>query len=521
MKQHLFSIFLLGAFCGFSQPAVKWQKSLGGSAADRANAVAQTADGGFIVAGESLSSSGDVGANYGNLDYWVARIDSLGALVWQKNLGGTNDDRANAVAVTADGGCIVAGVSSSPVGNDITAVKGNADFWIVKLTSSGAISWQKNMGGTAAEEARAVQQTADGGYIIVGESRSNNFDLTGNLGLNDFWVVKTDNAGVIQWQKNLGGSLDDMAHAVQQTSDGGYIIAGQSKSPVGGNITSNNGNFDFWVVKLDASGNLTWQKSLGGSGNDVANSVRQTSDGGYIVAGKTDSNNSGQVGANNGAENAWVVKLTSTGTLSWQDCYGGLGFDGANAIVQTNDGGYLFAGNASSNNADVSGNKGGYDFWVVKLSSTGVIGWQKCLGGSSADVAMSVQTTTDNGYVVAGRSISADNDVTGPKGQDDFWVVRFAGTPSAAIGIREMEGNNAQLSVYPNPGQGIFRLSSTASLQGSQLKIMNAAGQIVYSSPLSESGFSVDLSGTAKGIYLLQVSDASGAVSGLKKLIVE
>jgi hypothetical protein len=519
MKKHLLPVLLLAALCGISQPAVKWQKSLGGSAADRANAVATATDGGFVVAGESLSNSGDLTANYGNADYWVARIDSLGALVWQKNLGGTSDDRANAVAATADGGFIVAGMSSSPVGNDITAVKGLNDFWIVKLSSTGAISWQKNMGGTGYDEARAIQQTSDGGYIIAGESRSNNYDLTGNQGLNDFWIVKTDNAGVIQWQKNLGGSADDMAYSVQQTSDGGYIVAGQSKSN-NGNVTGNNGNFDFWVVKLDASGSLTWQKSLGGSGNDYAYSVKQTGDGGYIVAGKTDSNNNGQVGANNGAENAWIVKLTSAGNLSWQDCYGGIGLDGANSILTTSDGGYLFAGVASSNNADVSGNKGLFDFWVVKLNSTGVIGWQKCLGGTSNDVAMSVQPTLDNGYVVAGRSISNNMDITNAKGQDDFWVVRFVGTPTP-IGIREMEGNSSLISVYPNPGAGIFTISSSASLQGSQLKVMNAAGQIVHNVTLSESGFSIDLSGAAKGLYLLQISDASGTITGLKKLVVE
>src|SRR6218665_969589 len=244
MKKYLLPVFLMGAFYGFSQPNIKWQKSLGGSSFDRANSVQQTADGGFVVVGESASSNGDVGANYGNLDYWVARIDSLGALVWQKNLGGAGDDRANAVAVSSDGGYLVVGFSGSSVGNDITAVKGNGDFWIVKLNSSGTISWQKNMGGTAIEEARAVQQTSDGGYIIVGESRSNNYDLTNNQGLHDFWIIKMDNAGAVQWQKSLGGSSDDVPRSVQQTSDGGYIVAGQSNSPASGDVTSNNGNFD-------------------------------------------------------------------------------------------------------------------------------------------------------------------------------------------------------------------------------------------------------------------------------------
>jgi hypothetical protein len=198
-----------------------------------------------------------------------------------------------------------------------------------------------------------------------------------------------------------------------------------------------------------------------------------------------------------------------------------MNFEAAYSITPTIDGGYIFGGTATSSNADVSGGKGGYDFWVVKLNSTGVISWQKCLGGTANDVAMSIQTTTDNGYVVAGRSNSSNNDVTNPKGLDDFWVVRFVGTPAPAIGIPEMTGNDSQVSVYPNPGSGVFTISSAASPEGNQLKIMNAAGQIIYNAELSRAGFRADLSGVAKGLYLLQISDANGRVTGLKKLIVE
>ncbi|MES2678604.1 MAG: T9SS type A sorting domain-containing protein [Bacteroidota bacterium] len=525
-KNLLLSLSFIIAFTGFSQvPAIKWQKSFGGPGIDKCNAIQQTADGGFIIAGETSSTNGDITVNNGANDYWVAKIDSLGLLVWQKSLGGSGDDRANAVIQAADGGYLVAGTSNSGVSGDVTTPKGQYDVWIVKLTSTGTVSWQKSFGGTAVDEAYAVQQTSDGGYIIAGDSRSNNYDLTLNNGISDFWVIKIDGLGAIQWQKALGGSGIDIAFAVQQTSDGGYVVSGSTNSN-NVDVTGNNGGVDIWVVKLSSTGSIQWQKCLGGTGSDVSAAIKQTSDGGYIVGGKTDSNN-GNVSGNNGAENAWVVKLTSTGTISWQKCYGGTGFDGCNSIQQTSDGGYIFTGPVSSNTNDVSGNHGSYDYWVVKINASGTLTWQKCLGGSASDTGTGIQQTSDNGYVVCGRSTSSNGDITAPKGLDDYWVVRFVGVSTPTLpggnGINEAGYENNLFSIYPNPGKGIFTIANkNQSSQSYQLVISDALGKTVYENKNVQVNAVIDISNIAsKGIYFLSISNNNKEMTEVKKLVIE
>jgi uncharacterized repeat protein (TIGR01451 family) len=342
---------------------------------------------------------------------------------WQKSLGGSLPDFANSIQQTTDGGYIVAGSSRSNDG-DVTGNIGAQDFWVVKLDASGNISWQKSLGGSTNDILNSIQQTTDGGYIVAGQSNSNDEDVTGfNGGVWDYWVVKLDAVGNITWQTALGGSESDVAESIQQTTDGGYIVTGWSASN-NGDVTGGNGSFDFWVVKLDISGNISWQKTFGGSGFDVANSIQQTTDGGYIVAGYSQSID-GDVTGNNGGQDFWVVKLDATGNITWQKALGGSGNEVAYSIQQTTDGGYIVAGHSSSNDGDVTGNNGGNDNWVVKLDATGNITWQKSLGGTGIDEAESIQQTADGGYIVAGTSDSNDGDVTGNNGAQDFWVVNL------------------------------------------------------------------------------------------------
>jgi hypothetical protein len=236
---------------------------------------------------------------------------------------------------------------------------------VVKLSEDGSLQWKKCFGGKGADFANSVQQTTDGGYIIAGRSDSNDGDVTGNHGDLDFWVVKLSEDGSLQWQKSFGGSGIDEAESIRQTADGGYIIAGNSLS-YGGDVTDNHGYVDLWVVKLSDVGSLQWQKTYGGSRYESVFSVRQTSDGGYIIAGYTDSKD-GDVTGNHGKEDFWVVKLSDVGSLQWQKTFGGSGMDVAYSIEQSSDGGYVVTGQSDSNDVDVKGNHGSSDFWVVKF----------------------------------------------------------------------------------------------------------------------------------------------------------
>lgn len=512
---------LAGCLSGHAQaPAIQWEKTLGGSGTDLAYCIRQTADGGYILVGETNSTNGDITGNNGTTDFWVAKLDASGALQWQKALGGSGDDRGYAVSPTSDGGYIVAGATNSQDGN-VTGLKGLYDFWVVKLTSTGTITWQKCYGGNNIDEAKSVQQTADGGYIVAGWARSNNLDITVNNGGSDFWVIKLDAAGALTWQKTMGGSSDDNANSVQQTADGGYIVAGETIS-TGGDVSGNNGGTDYWVVKLTSTGTITWQKCYGGSAIDKAKSIVQTTDGGYMVAGKVASTN-GNVTQNFGLENPWLVKISSTGTIEWQKCYGGMYYDDANGVQQTADGGYVFAGNVSSNNNDVSGNHGGDDMWVVKVNSTGTLQWQKCLGGSSSDIAYAVQQTSDNGYVIAGKSNSTNGDRTTSQGLNDYWVVKLVGTPTStsnpSTGLSTQEALS-QLIIYPNPASDRLTIRYAVSEPATVL-ITDLHGALICSAPAGPEQTELELSQAARGLYFLQIRTSEGVTIASQKIILK
>ncbi|HPU47245.1 MAG TPA: hypothetical protein PLQ91_06455 [Bacteroidales bacterium] len=404
-------------------PAIEWQKCLGGTSWDYAKSIQQTSGGGFIVAGYTSSNDGDVSGNHGGGDYWVVKLDSSGTIQWQKCLGGTDNDEAKSIQQTSDGGYIVAGETWSNDG-DVSGNHGYYDYWVVKLNSSGDILWQKCLGGTNVDQAFSIQQTSDGGFIVAGGTFSNDGDVSGNHGIVDSWIVKLNSSGDIIWQKCFGGTDDDVAFSIQQTSDGGFIVAGGTFSN-DGDVSGNHGIVDSWIVKLNSSGDIIWQKCFGGTDDDVATSIQQTSDGGFIVAGYTSSND-GDVSGNHGGGDYWVVKLDSSGTIQWQKCLGGTDNDEAKSIQQTSDGGYIVAGETWSNDGDVSGNHGNSDYWVVKLNSSGDIEWQKCLGGTVKDIAKTIQQTSDGGFIVAGYTNSNDGDVSGIHGDYyDFWVVKL------------------------------------------------------------------------------------------------
>lgn len=365
-------------------PTISWQKSLGGSGEDAAYSIQQTSDGGYITIGYSSSDDGDASHNYGDYDYWVVKLNSSGNIEWQKSMGGSDTDAPYCIRQTSDGGYIAAGRSYSNDG-DVSGNNGNADYWVVKMNDTGNIVWEKSLGGSFNEEAYSIEQTTDGGYIVAGVTDSNDGDVSGNHGEDDCWIVKLDGNGTLEWQKCLGGSLPDNNCVIRQTSDGGYIMAAVSISN-DGDVSVNYGGHDYWVVKLNSTGGIVWQKSYGGLASDTPNSVQQTADGGYVIAGFSYSND-GDVSGNHGNGDYWIAKLDASGNLQWQKSLGGSDADIANAIMQTADGGYIIAGMIWSNDQDISGSHGSSDCWLVKLDSTGNLEWEKALGGSAYDEA--------------------------------------------------------------------------------------------------------------------------------------
>jgi hypothetical protein len=350
---------------------IQWQKTLGGSGYDVAFSIQETADGGYIVGGETSSADGDVTINHGDSDCWIIKLNATGTIQWQKTFGGSFVDVALSVQQTADGGYILAGYTNSTDG-DITSNHGGFDYWIVKLDTVGTIQWNKTFGGTNQEFATSIQQTAEGGYIVAGSSESYDGDIIVNLGSNDFWVVKLDATGTIQWKKSLGGTNFDEAQSIQQTADGGYIVAGNTDS-ADGDISGYHGSYDYWVVKLNVTGAVQWQKALGGFKDDKATGIQQTEDGGYIVAVWTYSTDGDVVRNNWGYDyvgnDYWIVKLNESGAIQWQKVLGGFNDDVATSIQQTKDGGYVVAGWTYSTESGVVENQRSYDCLIVKLGA--------------------------------------------------------------------------------------------------------------------------------------------------------
>ncbi|UUX91879.1 6-bladed beta-propeller [Methanoplanus endosymbiosus] len=403
-------------------PAIEWQRCLGGSNDDSANSVSLTSDGGYIATGYTQSDDGDVSGNHGSGDLWVVKLSDAGSLLWQKCLGGSNWDEGRSISQTSNGGYIATGFTCSTDG-DVSGNHGYRDLWVVRLSDEGTLMWQRCFGGNSTDSGQSISRTSDGGYIVAGYTKSDDGDVSGNHGLIDVWVVKMSENGTLEWQKCLGGSNYDESFSIHQTSDGGYIVGGYTKSD-DGDVSGNHGSVDVWVVRLSENGTLKWQKCLGGSETDVGYDISLTSDGGYILTGYTYSDD-GDVSGNHGCE-MWVVKLSGDGTLEWQKCLGGSYESNGSGIVQTSDGGYIVAGTTYSNDGDVSGNHGCYDIWIVRLSESGTLKWQKCLGGSNWDFGFSISQVSDGGYIVAGYAGSDDGNVFGNHGDYDVWAVKLA-----------------------------------------------------------------------------------------------
>lgn len=419
---------------------IGWQAVLGGSNSDNANSVIPTKDGGYLAVGSTSSvNSGDVRTNAGSKDWWIIKLDGKGDTLWTKTLGGSGDDIATAAVATTDSGYVVAGYTNS-VGGYIDRPQGGYDAWIVKLTSKGDLVWSTSVGGSFDDALLSATASQDGGYVFAGYTSSNDDIISGFHGpagaAPDMWLVKVDSYGNLLWSKAKGGTKNDEAYSITATADGGYAVAGYTGSTDGDlSGTGHYGASDFCIMKLDATGNITWLKTMGGSGDESANAITTTADGGYLVAGYTNSTNSGWVGTTHGGYDGWMIKLNSTGDTAWTRLLGGSADEWLSSVITTSSGGYAVAGYTKSNNSgDVGTIHGGADLWVVELDNNRNILYQKPIGGSANEMLSANATIIPanggaSGYIVAGVTASTDGDLKGqvrPALQyDNCWILRL------------------------------------------------------------------------------------------------
>jgi hypothetical protein len=440
MMKGFFIIILSGSFIPFqlaaqtvSPPTIEWQRSFGGTNGDVASCIRQTSDGGFVVGGYSGSdvSGNKTSANFGHLDYWLIRLDKDGNKLWDFSFGGDDADILTDIQLTADGGFLLAGFSSSPAsGNKSSPSFGGSDFWIVRVDAGGHKLWDKSYGTTNSESLRSVQMLNDGGLILAGHVFYTSVPA-------DWWILRIDAIGNTVWERTLGGNNLDQVPVVRIMPNGDLCIAGSSYSPVSGDRTSSIYAEDYWLVRLDENGNKLWDKTYGGNSNDHLFSLELTAEGGLLLGGSssstTDSNKTSPFfGQDLGMGDFWVVLVDGTGNKVWEKSFGGSSSEILGQVIQTPDGGFIVGGGSAS---PPSGNKtspfyGGFydgDAWIVRLDREGNKLWEQSYGGTGSDHLDGVAVTPDGGIILANTSRSpADGTKTVPGfGFQDIWVVKL------------------------------------------------------------------------------------------------
>ena len=346
-----------------------WSKTFGGTEDDRGNDIIQTADGGFAILGFTQSSNGDVIQNNGSKDFWIAKLTTTGTLTWQKSFGFSGSDYGTSLIQTNDNGYLLTGVidvtASGGEGNSRTSQRhAGGDIWAVKLSAVGNFEWSKYFGGSFTDTAFGVEKTADNGFIIVGSSDSDDVDISDNKGSYDFWVLKISSSGTLLWEKSFGGTEIDEARAITSTTDGNFIIVGDTRSS-DVNVSNNNGAADLWMLKISPEGNLLWEKTIGATGFDVARSVSKSQDNGFVISGSSRSSDGGYT--NQGQNDAWVLKTDANGNILWQKTIGGTEIDFFYDAVELNNLEIIAVGESSSSNGDIEENKGFSDVLIIKI----------------------------------------------------------------------------------------------------------------------------------------------------------
>jgi Secretion system C-terminal sorting domain len=355
---------------------IVWQNTIKANGINDNPLIKETTDGGYILAGTSSSNiAGDKTENSkGGDDIWLLKLDNYGDIIWQKTIGGNSGDSISSIFITNDNNILVGAISISSISGDKSESNyGLYDYWVLELDELGTILWQKTLGGTNNDILSTFDKTFDNGYIIGGFSDS---AISGNKtentnGQDDYWIIKLDSNKNIEWQKTYGGNENDRCNALFETSDNGYLVGGSSNSNVSGNKTVlSKGSQDIWLLKLNSNGNIIWQKAIGGIYSDGINSIEKTIDENYVLGGYSSSPISGdKTEINRGLEDIWIVKIEGSGAIIWDKTIGGNDQDYIGITKQTSDGGYIVGANSKSG---ISGEKTEYatgtDYWIIKLS---------------------------------------------------------------------------------------------------------------------------------------------------------
>lgn len=525
-KIHLIGLYLFTQF--LSAQTIEVQKNIGEERLDYVFD-AKKEDDGFLLVGSSDRIPQENVTIPNGLDYWLVKTDESGNKLLEKSYGGTKSDFLHSISSTNDGGYLLVGASDSPKsGEKTTEAFGNFDLWVLKTDLEGKIIWQKSYGGQGLEQVLSVKNLADGTFILVGgsdstpvfkdENQTNSATqekieplgekTAPNFGSSDYWVLKIDALGKIIWEKSFGGKYYDIAHQVLVNDKGEIYVIGNSNSesitkenPIGNKSATLFGEQDVWILKLSKDGNVIWEKSYGGTANDLPNAATLTKDGKIYLAGTTESENNGNKTSEKIKDtDIWLLKLDENGEILLDKTYAYQNYNRAVSIEQSENG-ELLLGISSQEDTKSS------DYQIVKITSTGEPLWNTSIGGNGNDV-LTHAFETKEGYFLAGTSDSSasKNKRSKQKGQQDAWLISVKKE-------EKLKDVNSEIKVFPNPTERFLTIEIPEKVYIKQkistAKLYDLSGALVKEVTLKTNTNTLDVNSLPKGIYVLNFGENS------------
>ena len=499
--QHTILFFVFITFGVTAQESnLLWQKTIGGIGDDRVSSIASDGNGNIYILGELQSSNGQ---NINN-DIFVARLDEGGNIIWKKIIGGSRDETGASILIDSHNEVVVL-FSSNSTNGYFANNAGNADIYMLRLTSDGVELNISRFGGTLTDIPSHIMQAANGNYIVSGQSQSSDGDLTENFGQFDMWVLEVSYSGNIVWQKSYGASDEDYVNKVLQRSDGSYMIFGESAS-YDGAFDDNLGDFDIALLNIDETGSILWQKCYGGFYSENGGDLVEMPNGNILVATSTFSD-SYDVSSNAGGSDIWLFEVDKTGDLVWDKSYGSYGNETVASLKRTTSG-YVLLGTSNSSSIQNSVSHGAQDLWLYELDHQKNSVNHALFGASGFESARAMIVQENGSILMAGSTNSTDGLVQGNQGKNDGWLLKIGDF---------FTSKRSETRVHPNPSNGIFYLNQLP--ENPTINVYDYKGQVAYTiSNAGEFAAILDITHLPAGMYILSIVSEEGSES--HKLVV-
>lgn len=473
----------------------------------------QLSNGTFVACGSSLSgiSGNKTTPNHGVDDGWIINFNADFSINWELNLGGTSIDLFNSILITDDGGFLCGGSSKSLIsGNKTEPNLGSYDYWVFKINSSGVILWEKTYGGSSQDYLNSIYKTGINEYLLIGSSNS---PISGDKseafrGGKDFWILKIDGSGNLLWDKTIGGDGYDFPNGAVIVNNSIYITGNSSSSISFDKSAVNFGWDDYWLIKLDIDGNLIWDKTYGGDQQEYPTDLLFSQNELYLIGWSSSMTSGNMTASTNGYDDFWIVKADTNGVMLWDKTYGGDLSEYPSSIIELSNSKILISGSSEST---LSGDftedtQGGRDYWFFTINEDGDMLEQERIGGGFYDDISNVIELSNSNLLLFGDS---DSPISGDKtidnyGGRDFWLVDVATTMTLEIINNSLTSN---LTIFPNPNNGIYSISGLE--KNSIISIYNLQGQlikIVKTTVETEITVNHD-NNLEKGMYLIYVKN--------------